>query len=205
MRASLIPTIQLSYVLKIVFVISLLLGLISCTPPRKPLNTAQDVFRSCTTNADPYKKTEWLSSPAAHGIQNKKIGYIEVGYRANFRSLCRFGDVEPILYQIYIVYNDAGWAFLESAVDSDGEKMDLVQISRDVLRGSFITEHVALTVSREYLEARKIRGISARIYGSRRNIDIVLPSIYIDGFLKYVDARNSLIKPTSSSRHSDRE
>jgi hypothetical protein len=98
------------------------------------------------------------------------------------------------LYQIYAsdTYSDfytGGWKYLSEAYDSDGKKLDLTKIDKDVSCSKYgckHTEDIALNVSRKYLEQHEVSGISFQISGTAGKEVFSLPGGYIKGFLAVV-------------------
>jgi hypothetical protein len=91
-------------------------------------------------------------------------------------------------YQILISLHAINWAFLEQAFDREGNRLRTLQIDRKV-DGGMVTEILAITLDRAYLEAHIKTGSDLRIDGSRGVVELWIPGFYIEGFLAVVDAR----------------
>ncbi len=97
-------------------------------------------------------------------------------------------------YQIYAsdTYSDfdtGGWKYLSEAYDSEGKKLDLTKIDKDVSCGKYFCQHtedVGLNVSRKYLEQHEASGISFQISGTGGKEVFSLPGGYIKGFLAFL-------------------
>lgn len=149
--------------------------------PHVDLNNAQDVKRSVTVKRDDFKKTTNYHSP--------EIGYN--GTSTFLRSWKNDKDADAT-YQIYVttVYDDE-WRFYDTAYDSNGNRLDVLVIDRDVLKGSCSqygcahTEDVAFNVSKEYLEKNIQNGITFKLNGRTAKAEIIqsIPGAFIEGFL----------------------
>ncbi|MDP1637909.1 MAG: hypothetical protein Q8K74_13390 [Candidatus Nitrotoga sp.] len=154
------------------------------SPPPAPLvdlKNVQDVKKSVTVKRDDFKKTTTYVGPE-----------INRGGTSTFlRSWKNDKDAYPS-YQIYVttVYDD-DWRFYDTAYDSNGNRLDVLVIDREVLKGGCSkygcvhTEDVAFTVSKEYLEKNIQSGITFKLNGRTANAEIIqfIPGAYIEGFL----------------------
>lgn len=99
------------------------------------------------------------------------------------------GDTGEIKYQIYVNdwYFRGGWRLYDSAYDSNGNKLDVSLISRDVNECKDgqcdYNEHLGLNISRKYLEDNQETGIKFKLTGKGGEDIEFLPSVYIKGFL----------------------
>lgn len=80
---------------------------------------------------------------------------------------------------------------LLSANDINGKRMKFVQIARDVgscgaYTGCSKTEHLALNVTRKYLEALVASGIKFQVSGRAGSEVFSTPGVAIAGFLKVI-------------------
>jgi len=110
-----------------------------------------------------------------------------------FMRAYKFDDPKvPSIYQIYVAdYYVDEWRFYTSANDINGNRMDFVQIARDVgscgsYTGCSKTEHLALNVTREYLEAHVASGIKFQVSGRAGSEVFSIPGVAIAGFLKVI-------------------
>lgn len=101
-------------------------------------------------------------------------------------------DGQPTQYQIYVAdYYQAAWRFYTSAHDSDGMRFDVTLISRDVgscsrYGGCSHFEHMALNVTRDYLEAAASKGVTFQISGKTGDQVFSVPPMHVAGFLASV-------------------
>jgi hypothetical protein len=104
-------------------------------------------------------------------------------------------------FQIYLDHWDqSGWRFLETTVDSDGQTLDTRVLSREVQSSSAVEEIVAADLSRQYLEAHADSGLGVKIFGRSGDIEIKFQPIYIQGFLQAFDqARAHPSAPTPAA------
>lgn len=93
-------------------------------------------------------------------------------------------------YQIYIAdYYLGEWRFYNSAFDSNGNKLDVVVIARDVgscsrYSGCSHIEHIGINISKEYLEKNKDSGIHFKLNGKAGDEIFLLPSAYVQATLE---------------------
>lgn len=101
-------------------------------------------------------------------------------------------DGQAPSYQIYVAdYYVGEWRFYTSANDSNGTRMDVTLIDRKVgscsrYGGCSHFEHMALNVSREYLEAAVTTGISFQLSGKAGEQVFNVPPMHVAGFLASV-------------------
>jgi len=155
----------------------------SATPtiPRIDINNVHDVKRSVTIKRDDFKKTTTYISP-------------EIGHdgTSTFLRSWKNDKEADARYQIYVttVYDDE-WRFYDTAYDSNGNRLDVVVIDRDVLKGGCSqygcahTEDVAFNVKKEYLEKNIQSGITFKLNGRTVKAEIIqsIPGSFIEGFL----------------------
>jgi len=140
-----------------------------------PLKTANDVFLQSKIDTDSYKKTTWVESPSLEGwihsvwlraqVENKKV----------------------ILYQIYVSDRDTDWRFFHSAYDAGGNKLDFRTVDSLVTSTGSTREDYVIVVDRKYLNNSIGKGINFKAVGQRGEKIIIIPSVYIEGFLRKVD------------------
>lgn len=160
--------------------------IIPSTPTTPPipyvdLNNVQDVKKSVKVKRDDFKKTTTYISP--------EIGH---GGTSTFLRSWKNDKEASARYQIYVttVYDD-DWRFYDTAYDSNGNRLDVLVIDREVLKGGCSqhgcahTEDVAFNVSKEYLEKNIQSGITFKLNGRTANAEIIqfIPGAYIEGFL----------------------
>lgn len=98
-------------------------------------------------------------------------------------------DTESTKFQLYVVDSYGGkWRFYADAWDSDGKKMPVTLINREVENcsryGCVYTEHVGIEVKRDYLQTRLTSGIRLKISGNGGEVVISVPASYIAAFLE---------------------
>lgn len=90
--------------------------------------------------------------------------------------------------QLYVhQWSQLGWYFLQSASDIEGVAHPVIVIDRQVESGANVSEHVGISLSREYLAARRHSGLNFRLNGKRGDIIIQVPAAYVDGFLQKLE------------------
>jgi hypothetical protein len=143
------------------------------------IKTANDVFLQSSIDTDSYKKTTWIQSPSLDGW------IYSVWLRAQAENS------KIISYQIYVsdIYDD--WRFFNSAYDTDGKKLDFRTVDSLVesygLYAGKTKEDYIIVVDRKYLNNSIGKEINFKAVGQRGERVIIIPSIYVEGFLKKVD------------------
>lgn len=95
------------------------------------------------------------------------------------------------LFQIYTsnTYSDYDWRFYDKAYSSEGDKLEVTLISKDVdcykNRCSHI-EKIGIDLTRDYLEKHSETGIKYKVIGKSGSGIFFLPAAYIKGFLSAV-------------------
>ncbi|WP_156895672.1 hypothetical protein [Massilia putida] len=114
-------------------------------------------------------------------------------YRSLFLRAWKDDSDKDARYQIYVADSyGKEWRFYNSAYDSNGKKLELISISRDVdscdAYGCNYYEHLALNVDRAYLLVNQDAGVKFKISGKVQGEDRVLflPPAFIKGFLMSV-------------------
>lgn len=92
-------------------------------------------------------------------------------------------------YQIYIhSYYGGNLRDYEKAYDSDGNELECKLIDKgetsDETGGVFHNEHIALNITRAYLEEHRTTGVKFTIQGKGGKETFHLPATYITAFLK---------------------
>jgi len=167
--------------IKISAVVALLaLALAGCVtqPPRKTLLTAEDTAAAVQVSRDDFKKVTHFTGT---GIGD---GSDEVLFLRAWKA-----DGMPTRYQVYVAdFYRSEWRFYESAHDIDGNTLDVTLIDRKVgacsrYSGCSHHEHLAINISREYLEQRVPSGMSFQISGKGGKEVFFVPGFHIAGFL----------------------
>lgn len=85
---------------------------------------------------------------------------------------------------LYVIYTSTDWAFLERARDRQGSSLKTTVVDRIVNDG--ISEHVAVSLTVEYLEMAATEGLDVQLRGKRGSTVVKLPPHYVQGFLTKV-------------------
>lgn len=105
--------------------------------------------------------------------------------------------------ELFIHYHDAdGWKFFTSALDIDGNPLQVTEIDRQAQGTIGIDEQFSASLTRPYLEAHKENGLNIRFGGKYGFLTVKLPASYVQVFLeKLATVENSvrarLKSPTS--------
>lgn len=145
------------------------------------MNNPQAVSEAITIEYDNFKKvTKYVGPDAADNV------YEELFLRAEKPEV---GGV--VQYQVYaMTITRGGVRSYDSAYDSNGNKLDMVIVSRDLhLCGPMYCnyqERLVLNVSESYLESNKNFGMNFKLIGKNGEAILFLPSGYIKAFLETV-------------------
>lgn len=139
------------------------------------IKTANDVFLQSKIDVDSYQKTSWIQSPS-----------LQFGTGV-FLLRAQAANKKIISYQIYVSDISLDWMFFYSACDADGNKLDFRVVDSVVRSYGTTQEDYAIVVDRKYLSNSLDKGINFKAIGKRGEKVIIIPSFYIEGFLKKVD------------------
>jgi hypothetical protein len=101
-------------------------------------------------------------------------------------------DGSSATFQIYVMdFYSGQWRFYNSVLDSNGTKLDLTLISRDIgscSRQAECTryEHVGINITRAYLEKHRQSGIRFKLSGLAGEEVFSVPAAHINAFLEVV-------------------
>lgn len=92
-------------------------------------------------------------------------------------------------YQVYVAdYYTSEWRFYTSADDSDGTRLNVTLIDREVgscsrYGGCSHFEHMGINITRDYLERKAESGMTFQISGRGGKEVFFIPGFHIKGFL----------------------
>lgn len=153
------------------------------------ITTADDVEKKSTLSEDSYRKVLWVYGPQ-FPVPDPFSAPQE---QSKLRALVKNGQVA--FYQLYHEHYSHDWYFLDSATDSSGTPLDFVKVDSSVEYGGVTFETVAVSLSRQYLDAAAAKaGLDIKIDGKRCFVIVKLPPFYIQGFLRKVDSAASRAK-----------
>lgn len=146
------------------------------------LNNPDKVKNSVVVRRDDFKKVVSYIGP--NGLEPPR----EI-------RLIAFRDerTQHILYQVYLgnrYYGD--WHFYEEAYDSEGNKLELIKISRtvnsckDKFYGCSFSENVGVNLSKDYLEKHINAGLHIKVSGTGGHAILKISGGYVKGFLSAV-------------------
>ncbi len=146
------------------------------------MTTAEDVEKKSTVSEDTYKKERWIYGPE----YPERDPFSASMEKSRLRALIKDGKVA--FYQLYHDHHSRDWYFLDSATDSSGKALNFLKIDSTVGYGGVTHETVAVTFSRQYLDAAAAgTGLDIKIDGKRYFVVVKMPPFYVQGFLKKVD------------------
>lgn len=154
---------------------------------RPNLTESESVSARTTSTRDDFKKLVNFKGP----------NLFQDGGRALFLRATKFDKSSELTVQLYFRDQyDGEWRFYNSAYDIDGNKLDFLSIDRKVdTCGKFGCRHfedVGITVTRDYLDSRRDRGIKLKVSGRAGEAIVDLPPGYIQGFLQRLDAASDI-------------
>ncbi len=166
----------------------------SCLTMQNP-STVEEVVAGTKVESDPFSKVTQVQGP-------RMTQDLWVSWTLRTFVLEEMGAMDPKVLevvkelgldadsalQLYVWYSASDWAFLERTNDIDGESLTTREIDRQVGGGGYITEHIAIDLNREYLQEHAASGIHVRIYGKRKDVEVVVPGYYVQGFLESLEA-----------------
>jgi hypothetical protein len=165
---------------KLLSLLTALLMLSGCISSGPQLNTndEQAVAKAISTQRDDFKKMTNYKGPNAATELFDQL----------FIRAWKHDKLDAVSYQIYVLDHYYGdWRFYQTAFDSNGSNLNVTQISRDVSScnryGCAKEEHLAVNLSRDYLEKNKETGIRFKLSGKAGEEVFFIPSGYIKGFL----------------------
>jgi len=144
------------------------------------MTTPSDVFSNSTVLNDSYQSTTLIESPGV--FQAQGMG----GHRLSLQA--KFNSVGDISYSLQVQDSQAsGWRFFDRAYDSNGQKLEFIDIDHDVTLG-ITSEFFSINLSRSYLDNAAIESINIKVFGENGESLILLPNHYVEGFLQKIDA-----------------
>jgi len=113
------------------------------------------------------------------------------GFGEMFLRCIKPDNGEPI-FQIYVADIYQGpWRFYRTTWDSDGNKLDTAEITRNVVSCGgwecYRNEEVAISVTRDYLEQHRTKNIRFKLSGPGGEYVFTVPAAHIDTFLDVVN------------------
>lgn len=157
------------------------------------VETAQTVSAACRVQVDDYQGTALVSCPQRQG--DLDLVSDDSYYRAHLRGMVNRAGAET--FQLYVATRlDGGWQDFRGARDQHEIPLEVAKVDRkkncEPNARSEVDctyyEHFGVPFTREYLEARKVRGIELRVRSRAGESQIVLPAAYVQGFMDSLDA-----------------
>ncbi len=150
--------------------------------------TPQTVRAACKVKVDDYRGTAMVSCGERQGELELVDG--DSVYRAHLRGMANRGGAES--FQLYVSTRlDEGWQNFRAARDQHEIPLDVSKIDRKKSCKSendcTYYEHFGVALTRPYLEARKVRGVSLRVRSHAGESVIELPAAYVEGFMMRFD------------------
>jgi len=146
--------------------------------------TAEWAATQTRVEQDDYRQTTRLRGPDVQERLDRAGSYYRVHLRA---STATNGAAQYFVY--LATHLEDGWRNLTEARDQDGIAIAVHKVSRKDRcgeKGCVFYEHVALPVTRTYLETRARDAIRLDVEGPGGAIHVELPGVYVAGFLERV-------------------
>lgn len=154
------------------------------------VKTKEDVVAKSTVETDSFKKIHWLHGPKMKASILKeatKKDHSEWQVDMYFLRAMKDEKSGKDFIQIYVSNEDTDWLFFNHAIDSDGNKLEFIEIDRQTSQstkyGVGVIEDFAIVVNQDYLSTKANDGIRIKVYGKRGGRIINIPPFYIQGFL----------------------
>lgn len=150
--------------------------------PKLNMNDSRDVAGASSVRRDEFAKTTIYRGP---NIANKQPDQLYV--------VATKTDFGSITFQIFAIINYSGaWRFYNNVHDAKGNDLDITLMTRHLANCTrndcAHNEHLAIDVTKQYLEDNMQRGIRLRVNGKAGEDEIfIIPSGYIKAFLSLPD------------------
>jgi len=116
------------------------------------------------------------------------------GYRSHlFLRAFKHDKLDRTDYQVYVYsyYCRKGWRFYNRAYDSEGNRLEIIVIDRNVEscgrnRYCCYWEHIGVNIAQDYLEKHKEAGMRFKLAGKGGSEVFCVPAAYIKAFLNRV-------------------
>jgi len=164
---------------------------------RSPV-TAESTARDTQIEQDDFHQTTRLRGPDVEERIDRDGSY----YRAHLRASTATNGAAQ--FHIYVATHLEGqWRNLNTARDQDGIPLAVHKVSRKDRcedKGCVFYEHIAMPVTRTYLETRARDAIRVDVEGPGGAIHVVLPGVYVSGFLDRVAQVEAARNPRTAGR-----
>jgi hypothetical protein len=169
--------------------------------------TAQSVFEGTRVVNDGYKRSASVSAPELGG--DLEHAGANAYYRAHLRGLSKANGAES--FQLYVATHlEEGWQNFRAARDQMEiplavSKVDRKKRCKKADNCNFY-EHFGVALSRDYLEARRTRGVELRVMGNGGESVVLISPAHVEGFMRRFDSvRRAQSASTASTRTASRK
>ena len=133
-----------------------------------------DVNRLAVRMWSAYAKSKDVSSPV-YVHYTKDYAYVKelLSYNMNIKNQI----------DLTVLVENNKWYFFKEAKDSNGTKLNFINLKRDVTRNGFTQESFVISFTKEEIEKYKTTGLFYKVYGTSNSTEIYLAPNYIEGFL----------------------
>jgi hypothetical protein len=141
---------------------------------------------------DEFRKTTYCYAGTMPMPTYDSYGRLDGGYSFSISSYKLIFAENDSLKNIYFsfTYKSEDWAFINSALDIDGNRLKFTQKNRQVLpRLGYVQENFLIEVEKDYLKKHIANGIKIKLIGDKREIVLDIPSGYIKAFLSWIDTK----------------
>lgn len=159
---------------KVVAFCSIVLFITGCTEQNLNLTTSAEVASQSKFSYDTYSKSKDISSPV-YVNYTKDYAYVKelLSYNVNKKNQI----------DLTVLVENNKWYFFKEAIDSNGTKLNFINLKRDVTRNGFTQESFVISFTKEEIEKYKTTGLFYKVYGTSNSTEIYLAPNYIEGFL----------------------
>jgi len=164
----------------LVCVVALLAGCASL--PTLSQQTPEQIASRSAVRRDEFTKMTF--------VDGQHVLFGDWGQNRYYLGAARQGETGEPVYSLAMFSRRTfreGWAFWNSASDSDGAKLPTEKAGSDVTEGGGTSEAVQVVLSRAYLDQHIETGVKLKIYGRGVEQILEVPGNYIKGFLMKVD------------------
>ena len=145
-------------------------SLVGCA--NSPPSSVEETYQKTQVKFDEYSKTQVIEGP-----------HVSISFGLDGGGGIRLRRVNGSSQLVVTTFSQLGWCFFESAFDRNAGELRFHKVRSSV--GSGVTyEDFFLSITNEQLNVMSKKGLDVRIYGTNRTINVELPAIYVQGFLK---------------------
>lgn len=152
------------------FILLAVVSLVGCA--NSPPSSVEETYQKTQVKFDEYSRTQVIEGP-----------HVSISFGLDGGGGIRLRRVNGSSQLLVTTFSQLGWCFFERAFDKNAGELRFQKIRSHV--GSGVTyEDFYLSITDEQLNSMSKKGLDVRIYGTNRTINVELPAIYVQGFMK---------------------